>query len=165
MYVWDFTLPDFLSFLPEMNCYGLPDDKSPVYRMGHRHRTVVNCVPYNQAGKLADDWALPWSGERLDWRRWDARLGPFLDGSAFADLPRRGVPLECFYLPLCENWPSPMEGITTATTGPTEPFRPAIGSTLSKPRGRSSNHAQARGWHDTIFEGFLNNKNNFKQQG
>ena len=22
--VWDFTLPDYLSFLPEMNCYGLP---------------------------------------------------------------------------------------------------------------------------------------------
>ena len=23
---------------------------------------------------------------------------------------RKGVPLECFYLPLHENWPSPMEG-------------------------------------------------------
>ena len=41
---------------------------------------------------------------------WDRRFGPLLDGSAFADLPRKGVPVECFYLPLHENWPSPMEG-------------------------------------------------------
>jgi hypothetical protein len=25
--VWDFTLPDHLSFLPEMNCYGLPENE------------------------------------------------------------------------------------------------------------------------------------------
>ena len=46
----------------------------------------------------------------FDWSAWDRRFGPLLDGSAFADLPRKGVPVECFYLPLHENWPSPMEG-------------------------------------------------------
>ena len=53
-----------------------------------------------------------WDGRRLDldWSAWDRRFGPLLDGSAFADLPRKGVPVECFYLPLHENWPSPMEG-------------------------------------------------------
>ena len=165
LHVWDFTLPDFLSFLPEMNCYGLPDDKAPVYRMGHRHRTVVNCVPYNQAGRVADDWTLPCSGERLDWRRWDARLGPFLDGSAFADLPRRGVPLECFYLPLCENWPSPMEGNYNGDYWADRAFPPRYRQRFVEATRQIAEHAQARGWRDTIFEGFLNNKNNFKQQG
>ena len=28
--VWDFTLPDFLSFLPEMNCYGLPGTSATI---------------------------------------------------------------------------------------------------------------------------------------
>ena len=46
----------------------------------------------------------------LDWSAWDRRFGPLLDGSAFADLPRKGVPLECFYLPLHENWPEPDGG-------------------------------------------------------
>src|SRR5262249_47439006 len=40
--VWDFTLPDGLSFLPEMNCYGLPDNERDYYRLAHRHRTVLN---------------------------------------------------------------------------------------------------------------------------
>ena len=43
--VWDFTLPDHLSFLPEMNCYGLPENERDYYRLAHRHRTVLNRVP------------------------------------------------------------------------------------------------------------------------
>jgi 3D (Asp-Asp-Asp) domain-containing protein len=31
--VWDFTLPDYLSFLPEMNCYGLPENERDYYRL------------------------------------------------------------------------------------------------------------------------------------
>ncbi|MGH7139581.1 MAG: hypothetical protein ACREHD_27865, partial [Pirellulales bacterium] len=31
--VWDFTLPDYLSFLPEMNCYGLPANERDYYRL------------------------------------------------------------------------------------------------------------------------------------
>src|SRR5262249_35429445 len=52
--VWDFTLPDYLSFLPEMNCYGLPDNERDYYRLAHRHRTVINRVPYYQNGVVAE---------------------------------------------------------------------------------------------------------------
>src|SRR5262249_43370971 len=31
--VWDFTLPDYLSFLPEMNCYSLPRNERDYYRL------------------------------------------------------------------------------------------------------------------------------------
>ena len=71
---------------------------------------MLNRVPYSQSGKVADGCAPVWDGQRLDWAAWDRRFGPYFDGSAFADLPRRAVPLECFYLPLHENWPSPIEG-------------------------------------------------------
>ena len=95
-----------------MNCYGLPEDELDYYRLAHRHRTVLNRVPYNQAGRVQDGCAPVWDKPRLklDWSKWDRRFGPLLDGTAFADLPRKGVPVECFYLPLHENWPSPMEG-------------------------------------------------------
>jgi hypothetical protein len=110
LHVWDFTLPDYLSFLPEMNCYGLPANERDYYRLAHAHRTVLNRLGYHQGGSITEGCAPVWDGSRLDWKEWDRRFGPYLDGSAFADLPRRGVPLECFYLPLHENWPSPMAG-------------------------------------------------------
>ena len=108
--VWDFTLPDYLSFLPEMNCYGLPANERSYYRLAHRHRTVLNRVPYSHSGSVHDGCAPRWDGEELSWSAWDRRFGPYFDGSAFADLPRHGVPLDIFYLPLFENWPTPMQG-------------------------------------------------------
>ena len=110
--VWDFTLPDHLSFLPEMNCYGLPENERDYYRLAHRHRTVLNRLPYNQNGRMAGRLRprLGRDGTSSTGPTWDRRFGPLLDGSAFADLPRKGVPVECFYLPLHENWPTPMEG-------------------------------------------------------
>ncbi|HEV3342614.1 MAG TPA: GDSL-type esterase/lipase family protein, partial [Pirellulales bacterium] len=108
--VWDFTLPDYLSFLPEMNCYGLPENERDYYRLAHKHRTFLNRLPYHQNGSIADGCAPAWDGKRLDWTAWDKRFTPYLDGSAFADLPRRGVPVDGFYLPWHENWPAPMEG-------------------------------------------------------
>ena len=110
LHVWDFTLPDYLSFLPEMNCYGLPANERDYYRLAHLHRTVLNRVPYHHSGDVDEGCAPVWDGKRLDWTAWDKRFGPYFDGSAFADLPRKGVPMECFYLPLFENWPTPMEG-------------------------------------------------------
>ncbi|HJT33239.1 MAG TPA: GDSL-type esterase/lipase family protein, partial [Pirellulales bacterium] len=96
--VWDFTLPDYLSFIPEMNCYGLPENERDFYRLAHQHRTVLNRVPYYQNGDIAQGCAPLWNGSRLDWSAWDRRFGQYFDGSAFSDLPRRRVPLECFYL-------------------------------------------------------------------
>jgi len=41
VWVWNFTLPDHLSFLPEMNCYSLPSNEREYYRLAHAHRTIV----------------------------------------------------------------------------------------------------------------------------
>ncbi len=165
--VWDFTLPDHLSFLPEMNCYGLPTNERDYYRLAHRHRTVLNRVPYNQSGQMADGCAPRWDARRLDleWSDWDRRFGPLLDGSAFADLPRKGVPVECFYLPLHENWPTPMEGYYQGDYWADQAFPESYRRAFVAASRRIAEHARAKGWTETLFHGFLNNKNNFKERG
>jgi hypothetical protein len=165
--VWDFTLPDHLSFLPEMNCYGLPENERDYYRLAHRHRTVLNRLPYNQNGHMQDGCAPVWDSRReaLDWPAWDRRFGPLLDGSAFADLPRRAVPVDCFYLPLHENWPSPMEGNYNGDYWADRAFPESYRRAFVSASREIAAHLQAKGWNETLFQGFLNNKNNFKARG
>jgi hypothetical protein len=165
--VWDFSLPDHLSFLPEMNCYGLPEDELDYYRLAHRHRTVLNRVPYNQSGRVQDGCAPLWDKARLklDWSRWDRRFGPLLDGTAFADLPRKGVPVECFYLPLHENWPSPMEGNFNGDYWADRAFPDSYRRAFVAAAKEIAAHLMDKQWNETLFQGFLNNKNNFKANG
>ena len=163
--IWNFTLPDHLSFLPEMNSYGLPEDERSYYRLAHRHRTVLNRLPYNQNGRMMEGGAPGWDGRRLDWASWDRRFGPLLDGSAFADLPRKGVPVECFYLPLHENWPSPMEGNYNGSYWADQAFPESYRRAFVSASRQIAEHLRDKGWNDTLFHGFLNNKNNFKANG
>ncbi len=165
--VWNFSLPDHLSFLPEMNCYGLPEDERDFYRLAHRHRTVLNRVPYNQNGRMADGCAPLWDSRKLklDWSKWDSRFGPLLDGSAFADLPRKSVPVECFYLPLHENWPSPMEGNYNGGYWADRAFPDSYRKAFVAATRQIAAHLDAKHWNETLFQGFLNNKNNFKAKG
>ena len=105
--VWDFALPDRLSFVPQMNAYGLPDgQETAYYRMAHEHRTCLNCLRYSWQGRVSDGCAPQVAADgSWDWTAWDRRFGPLLNGSAFADLPRGRTPVDNFYLPLNENWP------------------------------------------------------------
>lgn len=163
--VWDFTLPDFLSFLPEMNCYGLPADEREYYRLAHAHRTVLNRVPYSQNGTMADGCAPRWDGRKLDWSEWDRRFGPYFDGSAFVDLPRRGVPIECFYLPLHESWPTKIEDAYNGSYWADRAFAPEYRQAFVEVARQVAEHCAQRGWRDTMFLGFLNNKIDFKRRG
>lgn len=163
--VWDFTLPDYLSFLPEMNCYSLPSNEREFYRLAHRHRTVVNRVPYSQSGRIDDGCAPVWDGKTLDWSAWDRRFGPYFDGSAFADLPRQRVPIDCFYLPMHENWPTPMEGNYNGDYWADRAFPPGYRANFVEVSRQMSRHINEKKWNDTLFQGFLNNKNNFKANG
>jgi hypothetical protein len=160
--VWDFTLPDYLSFLPEMNCYGLPANERDYYRLAHAHRTVLNRLGYHQNGNIAEGCAPVWDGSKLDWAAWDRRFGPYLDGSAFADLPRRGVPVDCFYLPLHENWPTAMEGSYNGDYWAERAFPAAYRAAFVEASRQFAEHCNARGWNDTLFHGFLNNKVDYK---
>lgn len=163
--VWNFTLPDFLSFLPEMNCYRLPANERAFYRLGHLHRTVVNRVPYSQSGNIPKGLAPVWNGTQWDWAQWDQRFGPYFDGSAFSDLPRKSVPLDCFYLPLHENWPTPMEGNYNGDYWADRAFPASYRQAFVDASAEFAKHFHAKGWHHTLFQCYLNNKNSFKERG
>ena len=75
------------------------------------------------------------------------------------------MPVDVFYLPLHENWPSPMEGNYNgdywADRAFPESYRRAF---VAASRGIAE-HFRARGWTETLFQGFLNNKVDFKRRG
>jgi len=161
--VWDFTLPDWLSFIPEMNSYGLPAPELAYYRVGHVHRTCVNALPYSQGGSVRH--APKWDGAKLDWTDWDKRFAPLLDGSAFSDLPRKGVPLDSFYLPLHENWPGDVFKSYNGSYWADRAFPPAYRGTFVKVSRLFAEHFAEKGWYDTFIQFYLNNKNNYKERG
>lgn len=152
--VWDFTLPDYLSFIPEMNSYGLPSPELGYYRVGHAHRTCVNALPYSQSGSVRH--APKWDGQKLDWAAWDTRFGPLLDGSAFADMPRKGVPLDTFYLPLHENWPGNVFRDYNGSYWADRAFPPAYRETFVRVSRLFAEHFAQKGWNDTFLQFYLN---------
>jgi GDSL-like Lipase/Acylhydrolase family/Domain of unknown function (DUF4091) len=165
LHVWNFTLPDYLSFLPEMNCYGLPANERDYYRLAHRHRTVLNKVPYHHSGSVDPGCAPVWRDNKPDWNEWDRRFGPYLDGSAFADLPRKNVPLECFYLPLHENWPIPIEANYNGDYWADRAFTPRYRRDFVEASKLFAAHLSERKYNETLFQFYLNGKNNFKENG
>ena len=136
--VWDFTLPDHLSFLPEMNCYDLPEDERAYYRLAHRHRTVLNRLPYNQNGRIQDGCA------RAGMERRSGSTGPpGTAGSGRCWTARRsrtsrarGCRSSASISPCTRTGPARWRGTTTAATGPTRRFRTRIGGPSCRPRGR-----------------------------
>jgi len=117
-------LPDKLNFIVDLNAYGGVNNGydmprgTPEYRKllhayhraAHLNRANLDIVGYSHSGSIEPDQAPPLEGEGAQtkvksWQDWDAHFGPLLDGSAFADLPRAGVPVPIIYLALFENWP------------------------------------------------------------
>ncbi len=102
--VLDFVLPDRLSFWPELNAYHLPPHPYEAYRLVHQHRCVLNCMGWPQPRVTG-------SGRRMQvhWEEYDRRVGPLLTGEAFVGNRRKGMPVECMYLPFGDNWPMPLD--------------------------------------------------------
>lgn len=118
--VWDFELPDTLSFLANMYSYNLPrsgtggdawEGALNMYRLAHRNRLNLKIIPHGHDGRFTNPYmALEASGKGKDRRivsfeKFDRCYGPLLDGSAFADCPRKGVPVADITLPIFENFP------------------------------------------------------------
>jgi len=111
--VHDAVIPDELSFIIELNSYGQrnKDLFYAIHRMAHRFRLGYNVLAYGHTrigslsclpkivGKGAD-------AKVADWSMWDEWMGPLLDGSLFADLPRGKTPIPHFYLPFHESYPT-----------------------------------------------------------
>lgn len=161
--VWEFSMPDHLSFYPQMNCYGLPQGQERAYyRLAHQHRTILNCLPYGWTGKVRAAPEIQTDGT-WDWEKWDAAYGPLFDGSAFADLPRGAVPVEAFYLPLNENWPMNHEAMFKGGYWVESAYQNEYWAQFRAAVGKFAEHVQAKQWKGTMFEFYLNNKVYFKR--
>lgn len=195
--VWNHRLPDELTFDVSLNSYGrvhgqygLEDGTSDAvialeqayHRLAHRHR--VAWAPLQYSHRSALEWAAgpALAGEgaetTCDFADYDRRWGALLDGSAFADLPRAGVPVDHVYLPFCEGWPSSMDDYAFRPTAtgyqemltehalrapPIEQaFGPAYVARYQAVARRIAEHIAERGWNRTRFHAYWNNKYYYK---
>ncbi|KKL19909.1 hypothetical protein LCGC14_2460750, partial [marine sediment metagenome] len=111
--VHNVTIPDELSFIIELNSYGQGNKQTfhAIHRLAHRLRLGYNTLAYGHTrrGSLVCLPKIKGSGASAtvaDWSAWDEWMGPLLDGSLFADLPRGKTPIPHFYLPFHESYPT-----------------------------------------------------------
>ena len=101
--VYDFELPDRLSFWTELNSYSVPQKHVHEYfRLAHQHRAVF--MPWVMRPKTRG------TGRDLilDFTEYDRLAGPLLSGEAFKDNRRQGRPVRTMYLPFEDSWPVPL---------------------------------------------------------
>lgn len=185
--IYSTVVPKEINFNPELNCYGGPGKAGTEFffdsfRVAHFHRCTINRVPYSQSGNIHDDY-VPQAGadgKVTDWSNFDKNLGPLLDGSAFKDNPRAGVPVATLYLPQNENWPLPM-GPHYNCGGPTKgkdwkakhdifakppeaSFSKAYQDAWTANIADFVKHFEEKGWTKSGAELYLNNKYHFGKE-
>ncbi len=121
------------------------------------------------------------------WSNFDAWWGKYLDGSAFTAAegyngPGMGTPIPAFYTPFFESWPlssyfwydalglggaywygicpGPSLTLTFLRTAPdpAKAYPPDYETGVKNIVRAFAEHAQAKGWHDTYMQFYLNNK-------
>lgn len=202
--VYPVQVPVTLNFNPELNCYGGPAPAGTkeffdYHRLAHYNRCTLNRVPYTQAGTAHEDMVPPLKGKGAqtrvaDWSEYDRRVGPLLDGTAFKGLPRDGVPVRTFYLPLFDSWPMPIKGHYQMGMPPAkevrsereafaadqdlswkhvhdikarpieEAFDEAYKKGFVSVTAEFAKHYDQKGWTRTLCQMYLNNKYNYRGQ-
>ena len=187
--VEDISMPKKLSFVPELNMYTGPGKAGTerffnAHRIAHDHRAVINRVPYSQDGRIHKDmipeiFFLADGRIEIDWSGYDRRLGPLFDGTAFSNGDRKGIPVEKFYLPFFENWPSMLAdnykyekiGVKTKKVisehalkalPPEKAIASKYNDRFMKTVREFKKHFEEKSWDSTEFQFYLNNKWKFK---
>lgn len=171
--VGDFTLPDEMGLDVDLMNYGFlniergwPDlvmdsprhhaiEKS-FFRMAHEHRTTFAIVSYNHDGSIPPGAKplLAGAGDSIrvaDWSSWDARYGPVLSGEAFQDLPRRGQPVNHFFLPYNLMWPSDIRNWR----------KPEYRAEHLRVSEEFRKHLAAKGWTTPQYQIYYNHKEGY----
>src|SRR5262249_21382826 len=73
--------------------------------------------------------------------------------------------VEVFYLPLHENWPSPIEGNYNGSYWADRAFPDSYRRAFVAASRGMAEHFRVRGWTDTLFQCLLNNKVDYKRSG
>lgn len=162
------TLPDRLGFRVSLNTYGTPQPELAFHRLAHEHRATLAVVPYSHHGRVEEGCAPDLVDGRIAWEAWDRRFGPLFDGSAFRGLPRDGAPLDHFYLPFHESWPTPIRSAYSYRGTLADHWRDAPPIEAAFPESyaaafraaiaATARHVEEKRW-TTDFHVFLNDKN------
>lgn len=187
--VLPFAIPKRATFLCEMNGYGLPDHVNDYYaiqQIAYDHRVHANIVHYSHQNaapgsrKSNTDMRLR-SGRRMDNQRYDniapgakgafwddfaEAFGPFLDGSLFQDGHRGPIPAPGFYLTFHESWPLNCRAYFNGDRDAYHAFRdqPAYAETYVNVMRDFVRLAQAKGWTQTGFQVYFNNKGSLAER-
>lgn len=178
VHVHDVTVPDESLLTADLNAYA--DSISPLFprlysnpdryedgsffeaekqivKMAREHRTLFHNLGYRHSGQVVPSFAPELEGEGKhirvkSWELFDRHFGPYLDGTAFADSRRGTYPIEYMYLPFNIDWPARFskwgkKGFRTET-------RRIIAEFIR--------HFEEKGWTQTGFEIFLNNKKMYR---
>lgn len=182
------AIPKRATFLCEMNSYGLPDHVDDFYalqQVAYDHRVHANILHYSHrtaaagARKSNLDMRLR-SGRRMDNRRYDdiapgARgafwddfaeaFGPYLDGSLFEKGHRGPIPAPGFYLTFHESWPLNCRPYFNGDPDAYRAFRdqPLYAETYVNVLQDFCRLAQAKGWTQTGFQVYFNNKGSLEE--
>ncbi|HUT32356.1 MAG TPA: hypothetical protein VNE39_02660 [Planctomycetota bacterium] len=172
--VFDFILPDRLSFVPELNAYRIPPNAHDFYRLAHEHRCVANLWVHRPRLKGAG------KDIQVDWDSYDRAVGPLVSGEAFENCRRPAAPVEALYLPFDDSWPTPLSKKTYnypghwPGRGEDKKFinehylkAPYIGDALSQDykdaflavQRQFIEHFKERGWDKTELQCFYGGKN------
>lgn len=174
------TLPVEAAFTFSLNTYDTPGgaEERARYALAHDHRTTLAVLHYSHSGTYTDGCVPPVTGTGAaarvaDWTGFDARFGPLLDGTAFADTSRPGAGLDHFYLALSEHYPVPMaegyrwnalrwEDHWKSAGTVQQGFTPAMQQAWVAVAKDYAAHITAKGWR-TGFQVYLNDKYFYKQ--
>jgi len=186
--VYNAVIPPELNFVPEFNCYSGPGDAgtpqfNDSHRLAHYHRCGINRVNHSHAGNFSSDLTPPAAkdGRVADWLAYDKNVGPLLDGSLFADNPRKNVPVPTLYLPMFEGYPSNFKkNYNPGVVAKGKDWK-AIHDIYAKPVEQCfpdtyrqafincsedfAKHATAKGWTKTRLQCFQNNKHQYARDG
>jgi hypothetical protein len=155
-------------------------------RTAFRHGMFVNIVPYLQSGdvhpgfcpdiEVRDDIPII-----TDWTGWDRHFSRYLDGSYLSSETGRDIPVSHLFVPIHENWPMPVSRyykIKPSTrkypdvvnecylknTTIENDFMPEYREGIKKIFKEFITHIDEKGWNNTKFIWYLNNKHYWKDR-
>ena len=172
-----------------MNGYGLPDHVNEYYAMqqiAYDHRVHANILHYSHntaapgSRKSNLDMRLR-SGRRMDNTRYDniepgaltghwddfvEAFGPYIDGSLFKDGHRGPIAAPGFYLTFHESWPLHCRPYFNGNPDAYQSFaeHPEYAGTYVNILQDFARLANARGWKQTGFQVYFNNKGSLNER-
>jgi Domain of unknown function (DUF4091) len=127
------------------------------HRIFYEHRGVYHQLGYGHAGEVGPEFAPKLEGNGaekhiIDWTLYDRHYGPLFDGSAFANTHRGARPIPFVYLPINPEWPASFEWWD----------EPGYEREFVNVVSAMEQHFRQKGWTETRFELFFNQKKRYK---